>query len=404
MSSKSDIRESVPKLRFPEFRDFPKWEQVPLRSIIEMRAGKFVSPSDIHENPGPGSYPCYGGNGLRGYTRTSTHTGKYPLIGRQGALCGNVILATGSFHATEHAVVASPRTNVNTDWLFYLLTRLNLNRYATGQAQPGLSVEALEKILVSLPLEEEQRRVGNCLGSVDAIIGAQVRKLEGLRAHKKALMQRLFPAEGETIPRLRFPEFRDAPPWEFKRIDQMGQVITGNTPSTSDPENFGGRWQFVSPGDMTNERYVKTTRITLSDQGLTKARLVRANSVLFVCIGSTIGKVAQAAVDCVTNQQINAVVPFKDHSAEFVFSVLANQSDAIASLAGRHAVPIINKTTFASVMIRQPKFAEQKKIADVLVSLDNLITAHSQKIQLLKVFRTGLMQGLFPSPEEGTDD
>jgi type I restriction enzyme, S subunit len=190
---------SQPRLRFPEFRDKGEWEEKVLSDACLMQAGKFVAASDIREQDEDGLYPCYGGNGLRGFTKSRTHDGIHPLIGRQGALCGNVRLARGEFHATEHAVVATPRKGVHVIWLFYMLDRLNLNRYATGQAQPGLSVDVLEKVALALPaLEQEQRRIADCLTALDTQITAQSEKIETLKQHKRGLMQQLFPAPEES--------------------------------------------------------------------------------------------------------------------------------------------------------------------------------------------------------------
>src|SRR5262245_46078646 len=206
-------RELKPKLRFPEFRDAGEWETKSLRSLCFMQAGKFVSASDIFEHDKGSLYPCYGGNGLRGYTKTYTHSGKYPLIGRQGAQCGNVNLVNGQFHATEHAVVARPQKGINVDWLLYTLDLLNLKRFATGQAQSGLSVEVLEKVPNAVPKEEkEQQKLADCLTSLDELLTAEAQKLDALKAHKKGLMQQLFPAEGETLPKLRFSLRKDDRP------------------------------------------------------------------------------------------------------------------------------------------------------------------------------------------------
>ena len=186
--------QTVPELRFPEFRSTGNWRATKLGAACHMKAGKFISASDIREKMENGLFPCYGGNGLRGYTTTFTHSGKYPLIGRQGALCGNLKLGVGSFHATEHAVVPSPKAGISVEWLYHLLTHLNLNQYATGQAQPGLSVDALTGVPISIPEKEtEQQRIADCLGSLDGLIAAQARKLETLRQHKKGLLQQLFP-------------------------------------------------------------------------------------------------------------------------------------------------------------------------------------------------------------------
>ena len=186
--------ETVPRLRFPEFREAGDWEETKLGNLCDMRAGKFVPATAIDDNHKESFYPCYGGNGLRGFTKTHTHSGKYPLIGRQGALCGNITLANGKFHATEHAVVATPNEGVNVDWLFFELALLNLNRFATGQAQPGLSVEVLNQVECVTPKKEaEQKKIADFLSSIDALIAAQADKLDALKTHKRGLMQQLFP-------------------------------------------------------------------------------------------------------------------------------------------------------------------------------------------------------------------
>jgi type I restriction enzyme S subunit len=187
--------ETQPRLRFPEFQNAGVWVPKTLVDACRMQAGKFVAAADIKEQNAGELFPCYGGNGLRGFTATFTHDGVYPLIGRQGALCGNVKLASGQFHATEHAVVATPNQGVEAVWLYYLLDLLNLNRFATGQAQPGLSVDVLEKVPVTIPKDEsEQHRIASCLSSLDTLITAETRKLEALKTHKKGLMQQLFPS------------------------------------------------------------------------------------------------------------------------------------------------------------------------------------------------------------------
>jgi type I restriction enzyme S subunit len=168
---------------------------MPLAECCHLQAGKFVRASEIHKDASNYRYTCYGGNGLRGYTDTFTHSGTYPLIGRQGAQCGNVNLAGNTFHATEHAVVASPLEGVDAIWLFYKLLSMNLNQYATGQAQPGLSVENLNKLLVRVPKQQnEQRKITDCLSSLDVLITSDKEKLDALKTHKEGLMQQLFPS------------------------------------------------------------------------------------------------------------------------------------------------------------------------------------------------------------------
>jgi type I restriction enzyme S subunit len=256
-----------------------------------------------------------------------------------------------------------------------------------------------------LPLPKEpaeQQKIAECLSSLDELLAAQGRKVDALKTHKKGLMQQLFPREGETQPRLRFPEFQNAGEWGIQSVGDFGQVVTGSTPSTNQPKFYDGEIPFVSPADISDLRFVDQTKTTLTEDGFAETRPIKAGSVLFVCIGSTIGKVAQNARYCATNQQINAVVPNSKHSAGFVYFALSFASERISLLAGRQAVPIINKSLFSSVRILSPKLPEQHRIADCLSSLDARITAETQRLDALKIHKRGLMQQLFPSPEEAS--
>lgn len=148
-----------------------------LKDICDMKAGKFVSANDIYSEQKEGMYPCFGGNGLRGYTKDFTHEGTFPLVGRQGALCGNVCLATGKFHATEHAVVATPHENIDVYWLRYELEYMNLNQYSTGTAQPGLSVNKIIEVSCNVPPLSEQKQIVK-----------RINALEDQIAHAKQIM------------------------------------------------------------------------------------------------------------------------------------------------------------------------------------------------------------------------
>ena len=125
-------------------------------SVFRLKAGKFISSSEIKET---GKYPCFGGNGIRGYVDHYNKEGKFPLIGRQGALCGNINIADGRFYATEHAVVADGGELIDSDCAAYFLKQLNLNQYATKTAQPGISVKRISETPFPLPSLEEQRRI-----------------------------------------------------------------------------------------------------------------------------------------------------------------------------------------------------------------------------------------------------
>lgn len=135
-----------------------------------LKAGKAISATEISQNVNDDYiYPCYGGNGLRGYVKNYNQDGKHPLIGRQGALCGNVCYACNKFYATEHAVVVSPSALYNEKFLYYLLDFAKLEQYKTAGAQPGLSVARLEKVVLPVPPIEVQQRIVDILDRFDAL-------------------------------------------------------------------------------------------------------------------------------------------------------------------------------------------------------------------------------------------
>ena len=141
-----------------------------LGECCDMKAGKAISSVNIYKEPTKeASIPCYGGNGLRGFVSESNQNGNFCLIGRQGALCGNVCYATGKFYATEHAVVVKNNTSLNSRFLFHLLTNMNLNQYKSQGAQPGLAVGKLEEIKIPVPSLAIQDKIANVLDNFDSI-------------------------------------------------------------------------------------------------------------------------------------------------------------------------------------------------------------------------------------------
>ena len=135
------------------------WCWCKIGTIFTLQAGKNIQAAEIHENPFTDSHPCYGGNGIRGYVASSNRTGDYPIIGRQGALCGNINRATGEFYATEHAVCVETYSQISVAWACLFLTALNLNQYATATAQPGLAVANINEVYIPLPPLAEQHRI-----------------------------------------------------------------------------------------------------------------------------------------------------------------------------------------------------------------------------------------------------
>ena len=146
------------------------WKYKALGDACALKAGKGIKASEMSKEKAAGLYPCLGGNGIRGYIAKKSHKGTYPIIGRQGALCGNVQLATGEFYATEHAVVCTPGDGLHAVFVYYALLAMNLNQYATGVAQPGLAVKTLLPIPIVIPPMELQERFAEKICNIESQI------------------------------------------------------------------------------------------------------------------------------------------------------------------------------------------------------------------------------------------
>lgn len=171
------------------------------------------------------------------------------------------------------------------------------------------------------------------------------------------------------------------------RIDQLGRVVTGKTPSSERPEEFGDAYPFITPSDIpATRKYVEVER-HLSERGMESHRRIQLpkKSVCVVCIGATIGKVCMVERLSISNQQINSIIPTKDKSdADFVYYLSTTLRDSLVAFAGGSATPIINKSAFSSIKLLVPEYAEQRKIAAILSAYDEQIENNQRRIALLE--------------------
>lgn len=186
------------KARFVEMFGDPiinsrRLETKPLKEVFVLKAGDFTAASDIAEKPSvTHKYPCYGGNGIRGYVKEYNQDGDFSLVGRQGALSGNVQFASGRFKNTEHALLVTPIVRMNNIWLNQLLLNLELKRYQTGAAQPGLSVKNLQKIPIIMVPIDEQNQFADFVTQIDKSKATVQKALDETQLLFDSLMQKYF--------------------------------------------------------------------------------------------------------------------------------------------------------------------------------------------------------------------
>ena len=198
------------------------------------------------------------------------------------------------------------------------------------------------------------------------------------------------------VPKLRFPEFKDAGEWKVKQLGEVGEIITGTTPSTKRAEYYAnGVYPWVTPTDIGEEKDITETKTRLSKEGLAAGKFVPRNSLLVTCIAS-IGKNAILRADGSCNQQINAITSLKSTSVDFFYYLIEGKVHVLLNAAGQGGMAILNKNEFSNLRFPFSALEEQQKIAACLSSLDKLIEFQSRKIEALKQHKKGLMQQLFP--------
>ena len=237
---------------------------------------------------------------------------------------------------------------------------------------------------IPLPPLPEQRAIAHVLQTIQEAKFTRQREIELEYERKAALMDVLFShgTKGEPRKQTEIGEIPES--WEAIQIGEIGEVITGNTPKTSVPEYYGGPYMFISPGDISDPQYVTKTNKYISDEGLKVSRVLPRDSVLVVCIGSTIGKTAMTSAEqSATNQQINAIISNPKAFSHYVYYAVTYRSRFLFSLAGRAAVPIVKKSIFTKFLIPLPTLSEQRVIAEILQAIDEKTAALKKEVEHL---------------------
>jgi type I restriction enzyme S subunit len=291
------------------------------------------------------------------------------------------------------------------EFIYYAITYNNnrLKNLAGQTAVPIINKSVFENFTVAIPKDQkEQQKIADCLSSLDDLITAENQKLETLKAHKKGLMQNLFPVEGEKVPKLRFKEFENSGEWDNAIIGAIAHVSTGGTPDSTNPEYWNGDIPWMNSGELNNKRiYSVSNFITLKGLNESSTKLIPPYCVLIGLAGQgkTRGTAAINYIELCTNQSIAAIHPNKDiFYSEFMYHKIDSLYEQLRALsAGDGGRGGLNLQIIKAIELQLPTIEEQQKVADCLSSLDENITVQSQKIEELKLHKKGLMQNLFPN-------
>ena len=267
-----------------------------------------------------------------------------------------------------------------------------------GAKVSSISKKALINTIIVYPSLMEQQKIADCLSSLDDLIEATNRKIEVLKEHKKGLMQRLFPKDGENVPELRFPEFQNKV-WKEEKLGEMGLFYGGGTPDRSNSSYWKGDIGWISSSDLMedNIHHISITRF-ISDEAINKSatKIIPKGCVLFVSrVG--VGKIAVNKKKLCTSQDFINFQPLKGISSYFVGYYFLGKKECLRLYNQGTSIKGFSKSDLEKTKVVYPLDAkEQQKIADCLSSLDELIEATSRKVEILKEHKKGLMQQLFP--------
>ena len=321
------------------------------------------------------------------------------IIANVGAYAGYVFKAPN----IDKPITLGPnailvRSNQNREFIYYWLAsaigQKAIKEIISTTAQPKFNKTDFKKILLPIPCLEEQEKIASILSTVDEQIDNVDALIEKNKELKKGLMQTLL-TKGIGHTKFKKTEIGEIPEeWEVKELDLIGEIITGNTPKTSEKDNYGNKYLWVSPGDLGIKKYVTNTVKMLSDKGFSKTRKLPKGAILVTCIGSTIGKMGISKTELSTNQQINSIICNDKVNSEFIYYALNYNFNMYASFISTQAVPIINKTTFGKFLIQVPNIKEQIKIASVLSEVDEKLDEYENRKQKLEELKRGLMQQL----------
>lgn len=374
----NEIKTVVPALRFPEFQNTEGWKKYKLKSLCEIGNGK------DYKHLGSGNIPVYGSGGYMTSVNDFLYDGESVCIGRKGTIDKPIFL-TGKFWTVDTLFYTHSFHNCLPKFLYLIFQQINWYKYNEAGGVPSLSKTTIGEINVFVPVEKkgdlkEQQKIADCLSSLDDLIEATAQKVDALKEHKKGLMQRLFPADGKNVPDLRFPRFQASEKWERKIIQDICNITTGNKNTQDKKEN--GIYPF----------FVRSPKVERIDSWS-----FDGEAILTAGDGVGVGKIFHYYVGKMgVHQRVYLLYDIQCNSKYLYYFFSEFFYERVKKMSAKNSVDSVRKDMISDMPLLLPSSQEQQKIADCLSSLDELIEATSQKVEILKEHKKGLMQQLFP--------
>ena len=338
------------------------WRDVQLGDVVEFFDYERIPLSTLEREKRQGEYRYYGAQGVIDYIDEYIFDGEYVLVAEDGA---NLVtrnqpiafLVDGKFWVNNHAHILKGKSGLTTNYYIKsLLNNISISGYVTGAAQPKLNQKNLKSVRVTLPSYSVQNKIASILSAYDNLIENNNRRIALLEESARLLYR-------EWFVRLRFPghentRITDGVPegWKMGKVGDLGNIITGKTPSTKVPEYYGGDIPFVKTPDMHGRVFVLETESYLTDEGAKTQpkKFIPEDSIMVSCIG-TVGIVSITQAVCHTNQQINSVIPNNRTNLYYCYFALRGLKEPMLAIGGGVTMSNVNKSKFTNLDILLPE-------------------------------------------------
>ena len=286
---------------------------------------------------------------------------------------------------------------------YFLLTLIQEEKFvnrvlerSTGTSYPAINSNDLAKLPVKVPADiQEQQKVGTFFKQIDNTITLHQRKLDLLKETKKGFLQKMFPKNGAKVPEIRFPGFTED--WEERKLGELSNIVGGGTPSTSNPEYWDGDIDWYAPAEIGEQSYVSKSKKTITELGLKKssARILPVGTVLFTSRAG-IGNTAILGKEATTNQGFQSIVPDQNKLDSYFIYSRTNELKRYGEVTGAGSTFVeVSGKQMSKMSIMIPELSEQRKIGSFFKQLDDTITLHQRKLDLLKETKKGFLQKMF---------
>ncbi|WP_270737274.1 restriction endonuclease subunit S [Streptococcus anginosus] len=389
------------RLRFPEFKNAPAWEQRKVGEIFTVTRGQVLSAMKVSEyKTADNIYPVYSSqtknDGLMGYFNEYLFDTAITWT-TDGANAGTVNFREGKFFSTNVNGVLLSNDGLANKAVSEIINKVAW-KHVSKVGNPKLMNNVMSEIRIMIPTLAEQKAIGDFFQTLDRSIALHQRELENLKNRKKSLLQKMFPKNGENVPEIRFLEFKTAPAWEQRKLGEVAEIVGGGTPSTSNPEYWDGDIDWYAPAEIGEKTFVSESKRKISKLGLEKssAKLLPVGTVLFTSRAG-IGNTAILAKSATTNQGFQSIVPKENLLYSYFIYSMTGYLKHYGEVTGAGSTFVeVSGKQMAKCPISLPSLPEQKAIGDFFSTLDRFIALHQRKLEHLKLRKKALLQKMFP--------